>query len=100
MGAEFERDPLEWGIVTYCRGELGRARDFFRQAIVAEPTNERAWIWLARVAETATEQICCLRRILEINPKNATAKILLGQLEDAEEPFKAATNPLHRGLPE
>ncbi len=41
----------------------------FTEAILEDPDNEHAWLWLAEVSDDPGEQRYCLERALKINPK-------------------------------
>lgn len=43
----------------------------FAHALLADPSNELAWIWFATVAEARSEQRYCINRALAINPESA-----------------------------
>ncbi len=65
---------LEHAILAARRGERSQARALLRQIVAAEPRNEAAWLLLARVAQTRQQTHQCLKRVLAINPNNATAR--------------------------
>lgn len=54
------------------------ARIFFQQILDRDKEHERAWLWMAAVAETPTDRVRYLKTVLRINPNNQTA---LGELE-------------------
>lgn len=66
-------------------GDHDRARSLLQEAIVQDPENDRAWLWLAVVVDTLLEQRRCLYRALSIDPDNALALEALRRLysEDA-----------------
>lgn len=54
------------------------------QQIVAEDANfASAWLWLASVATTRDERVAALRRVLQIEPNNETARAALQQLGES-----------------
>ncbi len=68
-------DPLtSQGIEAFRNGDTEQARALFKQAVQANPRNEDALLWLSQLAETDDERADYLRRVLDINPNNATAR--------------------------
>lgn len=63
-------------------GDQIKARSLLELAVVDDPENDRAWQWLAVVADTTDEQHRCLYRALSINPGNETVREALRQLAD------------------
>lgn len=59
------------GIAHHAAGSLDDARAQFVQAILKEPDNEYAWLWLAEVSNDPGEQRYCFDRAIEINPDSA-----------------------------
>jgi hypothetical protein len=64
---------LQIGIQTARKGNKPSARVIFQQILDADKTNERAWLWMAAIAETTEDRLRYLRAVLSINPSNATA---------------------------
>jgi hypothetical protein len=64
---------LQIGIQTARKGNKSSARVIFQQILDADKTNERAWLWMAAIAETSEDRLRYLRAVLRINPSNATA---------------------------
>lgn len=71
---------LRDGIVAQRAGDLASARALVRAVIEAEPLSEIGWHWFASVAETRDEQAVALRRVLELNPENASARVSLDRV--------------------
>ncbi|HKZ85754.1 MAG TPA: hypothetical protein VJ793_19120 [Anaerolineae bacterium] len=69
------------GIDAFRNGETERARTLFMQALDANPRNEDALLWLSQLAESDAERASYFRRILDINPNNATARRGLQAIE-------------------
>ena len=44
-----------------------------QQVIDADKTNERAWLWMAAIAETSEDRRRYLNAVLRLNPENPTA---------------------------
>ncbi|HET7090605.1 MAG TPA: hypothetical protein VFL17_18390 [Anaerolineae bacterium] len=82
------------GIDAFRNGETERARTLFMQALDANPRNEDALLWLSQIAESDTERAGYFRRILDINPGNATARRGLEAIEGR--PVVAARRPTPR----
>jgi tetratricopeptide (TPR) repeat protein len=61
-------------------GNRDQALVLLLQAVMQEPHNEEAWLWLARLMETEAQVIECLRHIVEINPDNKLAQEELQRL--------------------
>jgi len=86
--------------VTEARQEhKEEAEELLRQAVLSDPQNERAWLWLSAVVEGVENQRECLRRVLEINPSNSFARqglSFLGHLRPGYE-YLAARAPWMAG---
>ena len=67
-------DLLQLGIQTARAGNKANARMIFEQVLAQDQENERAWLWMAAVAETPTDRIRYLNTVLRLNPNNAVAK--------------------------
>ena len=66
-------------------GDQTKARSLLELAVGDDPDDDRAWQWLAVVAETAEDQQRCLYRALSINPNNEAVRTALRQLSDQEQ---------------
>ena len=62
------------GIEAFRNGDIAEARGLFQQAVHNNPRNEDALLWLSQLAESDAERADTLRRVLDINPNNATAR--------------------------
>ena len=78
-------DLMSMGIQTAKRGNKQNARMFFEQILAADAENERAWLWMAAVAESLPERIRYLNTVLRINPQNPTALRELKQIREQRE---------------
>lgn len=67
-------DLMQLGIQAARQGNKPNARLFFQQVLDADKHNERAWLWMAYVAESREDRVRFLNTVLQINPNNATAK--------------------------
>lgn len=52
------------------QGERTEPRAEFRQAVVNDPTNYKAWLWLAYTAETDEEKRAALYQAHQLNPES------------------------------
>lgn len=75
---------LTSAITAIKAGEQTKARTLLNRVVSDDPEDDRAWQWLAVVAETADEQRRCLYRALSINPNNETVREALRQFSDQE----------------
>ncbi len=73
MSSEQARDLRQRGIAAAKAGQKEAARQLLQQAIKLEPNNESAWLWMTSIATDTREKLFCLKKLLEINPQNATA---------------------------
>jgi len=76
---------MQIGIQTARKGNKPNARVIFQQILDADKQNERAWLWMAAVAETPMDRVRYLRTVLQINPHNATALRELENLQQKRE---------------
>jgi len=65
------------------------ARVMFRQILSQDKNNERAMMWMAKLATSKRERVQWLQRALKVNPNNSTARDALSQMEYKE---KASQN--------
>jgi hypothetical protein len=76
---------MQLGIQTARQGNKQNARMIFQQILDADKKNERAWLWMAAVAETPMARLRYLNTVLRINPNNATALRELQQRKQRQE---------------
>jgi lipopolysaccharide biosynthesis regulator YciM len=57
------------------------ARVMFSQVLKDDPRNERAMMWMAKLAGSQNERTKWLQRALKVNPKNTQAKAALNKIE-------------------
>jgi len=55
-------------------GQRAQARRVLAELVNINPRHEQAWLALASVLTDMTQAIDCLKRVLALNPNNATAK--------------------------
>jgi twitching motility two-component system response regulator PilG len=91
-------DLLREGIAAAKAGDKAQTRRLLREVTVLDPNNETAWLWLAGVAESPQEALDCLRRVLEINPGNDSARdgIKAARLQAAVAEAKAGNKAVAR----
>jgi len=59
---------LRDAITAAREGDKERARILFEEIVAEDPQNEKAWFWLASVAETDEERRVYLGNVVQINP--------------------------------
>lgn len=64
---------LKKGVRAARRGYKDPARRLLAEVLQADPNNEEAWLWLARVTDAPEKRAECLQRVLAINPDNQWA---------------------------
>lgn len=71
---------LREGIEAVHSRRIEEARAILRSVVADRPNDERAWLWLATVADGNDEMRACLERVLAINPDHPRAYGWLHQL--------------------
>lgn len=61
------------GIQALKAGDKGLARDTLRKAVTLDELYEPGWLWLSGVVDTQ-EQVACLEKVLELNPRHRRAR--------------------------
>ena len=74
-------DLLKQGIEAARAGNTAVARALLEQVVEQDEHNEKAWFWLAAIAEDIHEKRVCLTNVIVINPENKRARQLLARLE-------------------
>ena len=87
------KEALEKGIRAARRGRKEPAQRLLGQVVQAEPNNEEAWLWLARVIDQPADRAACLQRVIEINPNNSWAAEQLAELQSQPVEANAAPTP-------
>ncbi|MEM7028802.1 MAG: hypothetical protein AAF629_04360 [Chloroflexota bacterium] len=85
------KEALEKGIRAARRGRKEPAQRLLGQVVQAEPNNEEAWLWLARVVDQPSDRAACLQRVIEINPNNSWAVEQLAELQNQPSQVEAQT---------
>lgn len=78
---------LQMGMRAAKQGQRDAARMMFQQVYNRDKRNERAMLGLAQVARSADERRKWLKRVLKIDPNNATAKKALAKMN-----YKSSAN--------
>lgn len=74
------------------KGDEAAGRSMLQAYLQKKPFDVNAWLWMATVAETASERMACLKRALRIDPNNATARKALEKMSrPSSRPPEAAT---------
>jgi thioredoxin-like negative regulator of GroEL len=71
---------LQMGIRAAQSGNNDGARMAFEQILSQDRRNERAMMWMAKIADSKTERKKWLDRVLNINPDHAAAREALKQM--------------------
>lgn len=74
-------------------GDNERARLLLIEHLKTDPKNDRAWVWMAAVVETAELKQECLEEALKHNPHNEVARRGLAALSGTPEPLPDQTGP-------
>lgn len=72
---------LRMAIGTAQSGNTDAARVMFRQVLSEDRRNERALMWMAKLAENKAERRQWLTRVVEVNPQNAAAQSALKKID-------------------
>jgi hypothetical protein len=80
-------ESVQIGMSALQMGDRNTARAHFRAAILSNPRNEDAWLWMAAAVVDQKERYYCLGRVLALNPNNPVAQRGLAELTaDADAP--------------
>ncbi|NWG15007.1 MAG: hypothetical protein HXY41_00080 [Chloroflexi bacterium] len=71
---------LQMGIRAAKAGNRDAARITFQQILSQDKRNERAMMWMAKIAETPAERKKWLNRVLTVNPENESARRALQKI--------------------
>lgn len=71
---------LQMGIRAAKAGNKDAARLAFEQILAQDRKNERAMMWMAKIADTAPERKQWLERVLSLNPDNESARTALQKI--------------------
>ena len=76
------KDFLQRGIEASKKSQKGFARQNFLQAVAHDEHNETAWLWLATVSDSVEEKNIFLRKVLNLNPENENALLMLKSVKN------------------
>ena len=92
-------DPLERAIEVIQSGDRTTGRHLLAAVLRSEPKNVRAWLWMSDLVDSHAQQLDCLRRVLDLDPTNATARArLVGLDAPQEQQGSALDSPIREGL--
>jgi hypothetical protein len=80
LASDSATNLLEQGISAVKQRRRTEAYQLLSSAVQADPSNERAWLWLSGAVESDAERRYCLERALAINPASVAAQRGLAQL--------------------
>jgi Tfp pilus assembly protein PilF len=72
---------LKMAIRTAQSGNNEAARVMFREVLKSDRRNERALMWMAKLAADKEERQQWLQRVLQVNPNNETARQTLYKMQ-------------------
>jgi len=75
-------DLLQLAIAAARRGDKDSARMMFNQILAEDRNNERAIMWMAKLADNRDDMVIWLNRALAVNPDNQIAKDALASMKD------------------
>ncbi len=73
---------LQRGIEASKKSQKEFARQNFLQAVAHDEENETAWLWLASVSDSVDEKNVYLRKVLNLNPENENALLMLKSVKN------------------
>ncbi|HSJ57212.1 MAG TPA: tetratricopeptide repeat protein [Anaerolineae bacterium] len=82
---------LRQGIAAAREGRKAEALRILMQVTELDDRNERAWLWLSQVVDSAEDRIVCLENVLTINPANENARAGLAWLAQHAAPSARPT---------
>ncbi len=89
---------LQQGISAFEKGDTETARKLFEQVLQADDQNDRALVWLSRVARTPAERKLLLEQALKANPANTDARAALEKLTEPTTAIPPTEKPTSGGL--
>jgi Tfp pilus assembly protein PilF len=76
-------DLMRLGVRTAKAGNKEGARVIFQQVLDTDKRNERAWLWMAFVADNDIDRRRYLETVLKLDPQNKAARKQLAQMDQA-----------------
>lgn len=97
-GRKSQGEGLENAILLARSGDKEAARLLLEDIVFAEPTNERAWIWLADTISDPQQRLIVLEQCLKANPGSRVARTAVARCQRQfdsmrAEPVTAASAP-------
>ncbi len=83
---------LQQGINAAKTGDMHKALDFLKDAIIEEPQNAEVWVWIAAIIDDFDKQEIFLEKALEIDPDNIPAQRGLAYLQKRKLAEESAKN--------
>ena len=71
---------LQMAITSAKQGNRNAAKLMFRRILSEDQNNERAMMWMAKLADNKAERRVWLQRVLEANPNNELARETLAKM--------------------
>lgn len=72
---------LKMAIRTAQAGNKAAAKVMFRRVLAEDKRNERAMMWMAKLADSKSDRAQWLNRVLAVNPNNVTAQETLRKMQ-------------------
>jgi lipopolysaccharide biosynthesis regulator YciM len=72
---------LKMAIRTAQAGNKSAARVMLRRVLSEDKRNERAMMWMAKLADTKSDRAQWLNRVIAVNPNNETARESLKKMQ-------------------
>ena len=85
-------DLLRHAISAIKSGDKALGKKLLVQVLEQDSKNEFAWLWLSQCVTSHEQKLDCIKRVLEINPNNATAQKELARLQTLSQ-IKAQPQP-------
>ena len=85
MASPNREEMLKMGIRSVKQGNRDGAKMLFQQVLQQDPRNERAMLWMAKLAKTNSERRTWLERVIEYHPDNQTATKALAKMAERKE---------------
>lgn len=74
-------DLLRQAISAIKSGDKVLGKQLLVQVLEQDSRNEFAWLWLSKCVSSHEQKLDCIKRVLKINPNNATAQKELSRLQ-------------------
>jgi Tfp pilus assembly protein PilF len=81
MGQPNREELLRMAIRSAEQGNRQGARMMFTQVLREDQRNERAMMWMAKLAESKEDRTEWLQRVLKVNPNNEIARDALAKMQ-------------------